>query len=252
MRSLLKIHGGKSLISKYVISYFPPHTKYIETCVGGCSIILNKPFSQIEIINDIDENLFNLLYCLKNSSDFISRVNKVEYTKENFDEAKANGFGQINELILKRFSRGGLGCDFSWSERQRGNRPGEVNAWENFKKDLPKIAERLKNVQIRNSHLFKLIRKEDSNESFFYIDPPYLPSTRITKNAYRNEMTEKEHIELAEIINDVKGKVLLSGYPSSLYDELYKGWNVNVKDVPNHSGQSKKKQRRTECLWSNY
>jgi len=65
-------------------------------------------------------------------------------------------------------------------------------------------------------------------------------------------MDEAAHIKLARVLNAVKGKVLLSGYYSPLYLKLYKGWNLHVKEIANHSSQSKNKERRLECLWTNF
>jgi DNA adenine methylase len=62
------------------------------------------------------------------------------------------------------------------------------------------------------------------------VDPPYLPSTRDAGADYRFEMTEEDHIKLAGALNAVKGKVILSGYPSELYTSLYREWKMVEKD----------------------
>ena len=70
-------------------------------------------------------------------------------------------------------------------------------------------------------------------------------STR-SKNSvlYSNEMSNADHIELAEKLHSVKGMVVLSGYPSALYDGLYKDWRTVLKSATAQNGK-----RRTECLW---
>jgi DNA adenine methylase len=82
-----------------------------------------------------------------------------------------------------------------------------------------------------------------------YVDPPYLRDTRNGTN-YRHEMaSEDEHRELADTLTACKAAVVLSGYPSPLYDELYKGWHVT--SIAAGSGQGSVWVDRVEVLWSN-
>lgn len=65
-------------------------------------------------------------------------------------------------------------------------------------------------------------------------------------------MTEKEHRELASVLKECKGKVVLSGYPSALYDELYGDWRTVKFDMPNHAAGARSKTRKQEMLWMNW
>ena len=65
-------------------------------------------------------------------------------------------------------------------------------------------------------------------------------------------MSEAEHIRLAEVLNRIRGKAILSGYPSDLYDGLYGGWRRLTFDRPNHAAGGSIKARMTEVLWLNY
>ena len=142
---------------------------------------------------------------------------------------------------------------FSWSERKRGGKPGDENAWNTYKDMLPEICNRLSNVEITNKNLFDLLEEMGKmDDILWYIDPPYLPSTRTVSKVYDHEMTEMDHIKLCEIIQGVKGKVLLSGYQSDLYTKMLKNWTMETYSMANHSSQTKEKQRRIEVLWRNY
>ena len=58
-----------------------------------------------------------------------------------------------------------------------------------------------------------------------YCDPPYLATSRNSTN-YRHEMaTETQHVELAETLHGCAASVVLSGYPSPLYDDLFGDWD---------------------------
>src|SRR5690606_16042182 len=83
-----------------------------------------------------------------------------------------------------------------------------------------------------------------------YVDPPYLGTTRGWGNNYRCEMkTEAEHRALAAALADCRASVVLSGYDSPLYDELYAGWHRYAQ--VSMTGNAKTDKARTEVLWSN-
>jgi DNA adenine methylase len=79
-----------------------------------------------------------------------------------------------------------------------------------------------------------------------YSDPPYLPHTRTSRRRYRFEYREQDHIELLTRLKTLPCYVILSGYPSVLYDDLLEGWNSVELQVMNQGGV------RTEKLWYNY
>lgn len=261
IRPIVKIHGGKRYLYKWLLSLFPKDyagMRYVEPCGGAASVLLNKGRSTEEFYNDLDTGLFNLVYCLKRYPEEVCALARATpYTEAVFRAAKestATGVeGAVGELVRRRMSRGGLGTHFGWSNRLRGGKPGDVNAWETFVHDhLPAVCERLKDVEILNESVFDLFAKMDGKNTLWYINPPYLPSTRTAKKAYNREMTEEQHADLARLVNGAAGKVMVSGYYSPLYLKMYKGWKLNVREVANHSSQSKKKERRLECVWRNW
>lgn len=79
-----------------------------------------------------------------------------------------------------------------------------------------------------------------------YCDPPYLLQTRSSKRRYRFDYREQDHVALLELLKTLPCHVILSGYASSLYDELLKGWNITELQVMNQAGV------RTEKLWFNF
>jgi DNA adenine methylase len=69
---------------------------------------------------------------------------------------------------------------------------------------------------------------------------------------YGVEMTDADHRALAEVLRTCKGRVVLSGYKSALYDELYAAWRRVEFDIANHAAGGSTKARKTECLWLNF
>ena len=112
--------------------------------------------------------------------------------------------------------------------------------------DLLTAAQRLKSVQIENRPALDLIRRFNYENVLIYADPPYLLETRGGKQ-YRHEMTEQDHLDLLEALKQHKGTVILSGYPSEMYDRELKGWSVIHRKSYNQN-----KDQRTEVLWCNF
>lgn len=234
----------------------PPHRVYCEPYAGGLSILLNKKPAAREVAGDIDARLINCWRHLQGSPLLLEMVADTEYADSAFQDAARLVPAEMDGctaawafLIRNRFSRGGLGRDFAWSDRLRGGQPGDVNAWDTIRVELPTIVERIRAVEFHCCDALRLIRLNDADDALIYCDPPYLHETRTVRKAYTHEMTAKQHAELLKTLCGCRGTVLLSGYRSALYDQALEGWTRHEFDMPNHSGQGKAKQRRVECLW---
>ncbi|MCP4377074.1 MAG: DNA adenine methylase [bacterium] len=79
-----------------------------------------------------------------------------------------------------------------------------------------------------------------------YCDPPYLHHTRSSGRRYRFDYERSDHVELLELLKRLPCSVMLSGYPSGLYDELLPHWRTVELQVMNQGGV------RTEKLWFNF
>lgn len=79
-----------------------------------------------------------------------------------------------------------------------------------------------------------------------YADPPYLPETRRRSRLYRHEYTYEEHVGLIELLRNLPCAVMISGYDSSLYQELLRGWRHVTFSAKTHVDV------REESVWMNY
>lgn len=126
---------------------------------------------------------------------------------------------------------------------------GAVSRWLGSVEGLAPIALRLLRVQIENRPAIEVIKLYDSDNTLFYCDPPYLHETRGDNKAYRFEMDDTAHEQLAKVLQGVRGKVAVSGYRCELMDQLYAGWKCHEANAKScHSS----KKPRTEALWTNY
>lgn len=261
-RPLLRYHGGKWKLFPWVYSYMPRHRIYADSYGGAGSILLRKKRSYAEIYNDLDGeivNLFRVLRSVEQARGLMQLVELTPYARDEFEVsliATDDPVEQARRTLFRfaaGFSTAGTNPD-GWRTGFRGNvtRSGStpVHNWRNFPQALQEIIERLRGVVIENRPAIDVIQQYDSLETLHYIDPPYPFSTRNKRwvgKAYRHEMTDDDHRELASVLRHVKGMVLISGYPCKLYDEeLYPDW-YRVTRKAHADGAAE----RIEVLWIN-
>jgi DNA adenine methylase len=121
--------------------------------------------------------------------------------------------------------------------------------WANYPNHIESFTERLKGVVVENKDAIEVLKQHDSIDTLHYVDPPYVHATRNMRRgnaAYAFEMDDQQHVELSEVLQDLKGMVIVSGYQCDLYDRLFKNW-CRVQRTALADGAKK----RIECLWLN-
>lgn len=260
MRPPVKWHGGKRYLADRIIHHFPVHRIYLEPFGGGASVLLNKAPVDVETYNDLDLRITRLFRVLRDEGErLIEKLRLVPYSQVEFEAAGAYPADAsdvdkaVCDFVRWRQSFGGKGQGWSYTTgRARGGMAGDVNAWWSAIESLPEIIDRLRRVQIICQSAFDAIPRFDHKEGLIYCDPPYVHSTRTDKKVYHTEMTDADHGSLATLLGRCKAKVIVSGYPSNLYNELYKGWRRVEFDIANHASGGREKPRETECLWMNF
>lgn len=262
IRPPVKWHGGKRYLAARIIEFFPSHRVYLEPFGGGASVLLNKAPVDVETYNDLDLRITRLFRVLRDQGgEFVNSVQLMPYSQVEFQAAAdyppnaSNLQMAIRDFVRWRQSFGGQGKNWSYTTgRARGGMAGDVNAWWTAIEMLPQIIDRLRRVQIICQPAFDAIPRFDHEEGLIYCDPPYVHGTRSkgSTDVYGVEMTDSDHQQLAKLLAECKAKVVLSGYPSDLYERLYKSWRKVEFDIANHAAGGKTKGRERECLWMNF
>jgi len=265
MRSIITYYRGKGHSWRYIIPHFSPHRTYVEPFGGAASVLLNKSPSAVEVYNDIDSNVVTIFRVLRDYPDELRRAleltpcSREEYVRCLGPLDGLNDVEKARRLIVRYRQvfggRGQTATPGQWSyavtQSSRGM-AGSVARWLSMiDAVLPAVVERFRRVQIENLPWQEIIRRYDTPETLFCCDPPYLLSTRNSHGEYAYEMTVEEHRELAEVLNSVKGHVVLSGYASPEYDEWYAGWERVEFGAAMSARLDKGRSRdgRTEVLW---
>lgn len=252
-RPLLHYYGGKHELAKWTISQMPEHRGYCEPFGGSAGVLLQKQRCHTEIYNDLDFEIVNLFQVLRDHPDEILRLikltpaSRVEFelaykkTDEPIERARRT-------IVRSHFSFGGVGTFFKSSSFACGTKINSGSnggsQWRGFPEVLEVIIERLRGVIIENEPAIKIIERYDDRRMLFYVDPPYVSSTRAADSVYSFEMTDSDQVQLAKQLSKIDGMAIVAGYSSDLYREAFSGWEmVSRKCLDNRSNV------KTECLW---
>ncbi len=253
-RPALRYFGGKFRLAPWIIAQFPPHVTYVEPFGGGANVLLRKEVSYNEVYNDLDGEVVNFFRILRERpDDLIKTIKMTPYSREEqrlaFNAAEDN-LERARRLYVRTWqSHGGGRTQWRTGWRyEKGMTRGKriIDDW-NETEHLWWIVERLKNVQIENDLALRVMMRFDTSETLFYLDPPYVRSTRSKRwreKAYTEKMNDEDHLELARVALNLKGMVIISGHPSNMYDELFTGWEKLTKTTPTDF-----QARSVECLW---
>jgi DNA adenine methylase len=273
----LKWHGGKTYQARRIISLMTRHLHYCEPFAGGAAVLLARdpgdrrlwlpPHKGVsEVLNDLDGRLMGCWRVLQDTAtfdDFRRQVEALPLSREAWEEAHAHAYGAdpvadaVAFFVGCRQSLAGRMKGFTSITRTRTRRQmnGNVSEWLGAVDGLAAVHRRLRPVVLENLPAVELIRREDTPGTLFYCDPPYLQSTRTAKAVYGPfELTAADHAELLATLAGIRGKFLLSGYRSELYDTAADrhDWRRHDFDLPNNAAGGTSKRRMTECVWCNY
>ena len=257
-RPVMRYHGGKWRIAPWVISYFPQHDIYCEPFAGAASVFMRKPRAHGEVLNDIDGDVVNVFRVLRDpaaAARLERLVRLTPFAREEFMASYDSGPGPADpvERARRTLVRAFMGFGTTAMRESRTgfrartykrNQTGPAD-WASWPDQILAFVARLQGVTIERMDAVDCIRLHDGPDVLFYVDPPYLEKTRTAGlRSYRHEMTDDDHARLLDVLLDVQGMVVLSGYQSRMYDEALLGWRRVERDVLADRGA-----RRTEVIW---
>lgn len=259
MKPPMPYYGSKQTIGAKIASLLPKHDHYVEPYAGSLTVLLAKTPSRMETVNDLDRDLMVFWRVLRDDPLELERVCALTpHARAEYEAAQDAGLASLPDLerarlVWVRLTQGRAGTmrPTGWRHFQDPSNSGTgmPRYLAGYVSRLAPVAERLSMVSLECRPALELIDSYGRHPSvLLYVDPPYLGSTRFRN--YRHEMSaEADHRELAKHLEECRAAVVLSGYHSELYDELYAGWHRVEIDA--HTGQATERQRRTEVLWSN-
>ncbi len=251
-RPAILYYGSKWRLAPTIIDLMPPHDLYCEPFGGSAAVLLQKRRSSIEVYNDLDEEVVNFFQQLREHADeLIGLIEMTPLSRLELTRAYESCDSPIERA--RRFyvrSWQSRGANARWPSGWRYEKTcthgrSFATRWTETH-HLQAIVDRLRGVQIECDDAFRVIARFDTPQTVFYVDPPYLRETRSPSHSveYTHEIDEADHRDLAELLRQVEGGVIISSYPHALYEGLYGDWRsmeVSVRTRGHHGA--------TEMLW---
>lgn len=259
MKTPISYYGGKLNLVSQILPLIPEHHIYTEAFFGGGAVFFAKAPSESETINDTNSMVVNFFeVCTTDFERLKAKIESTLFSRASYTVAMAiyrmpHLFDRLQQAWAFYIGTNmGFGCDIgSWGYDRYGKRVKTfLNKKLAFDGNVPK---RLLGVQIENTDALKVITARDTEDAFHYVDPPYIN----TNMGHYGGYTEMDFRNLLDVLSNIKGKFLLSSFPSEILDGYTKknGWHVKTFDRPlsaRKSENGKPRQRKTEVLTANY
>jgi len=261
-RPALRYYGAKWRLARWIISHFPPHTCYVEPFGGTGAVLLKKEPSELEVYNDLDTGVVNFFRVLRTQPrDLIRQLRATPYSRAEFEGAYFTApdpdtpLENARRFFIKAWMGHGGPRDrhlTGWKIQKRrwiSGRADQISEW-NTAKALHATARRFLQVQIEQDDALRVIRRFDTPDTLFYLDPPYPSDTRNARwcqRAYNHELPLSAHALLADALQRIQGKAIISTYPNPIYAEAFATWKCVSR-----TAQTMNKTIATELLYLNF
>lgn len=222
IRAPFSYPGGKSRSVETITELLPIRKIYVEPFGGSGAVLLARRASQLEVFNDRYAGVVAFYRCVRDHDkleQLIERLRHIVHAREEFRWCKDTWQNCKDDVeraarwyYMTMCSFGSLGRNFGRATNGKNTMVAKIR---NKFPEFQPLHDRIKDVTFENQDWSQMVRDFDSDETVFYMDPPYLTAHRGT---YKNEMSYDEHRHLLDTIQQTKGFVALSGFSNELYD----------------------------------
>ena len=264
-RTPITYYGGKQLLASTIIAMIPSHRVYVEPYFGGGAVFFTKGKSYCEVINDIDDRLITFYNVCQDAVLFKQLMERIQSTLDS-----ESLFRQADK-IWRNTSVARNSIDIAWAvwfQCNMGFGGSPLGGWkwdngtsgshsaivmDNYRQSFThQIHERLKHVQISCRDALKVIQQRDSEDTFFFLDPPYPNCVQ----KHYSGFTEDDLRKLLEQLTLIKGKFILCNYNSRILEDYVQrmGWHTQVFDMALRVANkiTKGSKRKQEMMVYNY
>ena len=254
MNSFLAYMGGKSLLTKKIITKIPEHNCYCEVFAGAAWMLFRKEESEVEIINDINTDLVTLYRVIKHHlEEFIRYLKWILVARDEFNRFKLENPETLTDIqkavrfyfLLKTGYAARIekpSFSIATSSKPRFNLL-------RIEEELSAVHLRLSRVYVENRPYDVIINRFDKRDTFFYCDPPY----RGCEDYYGKGIFSRDDFpKMRDLLSGIKGKFIMSINDTPEIRKLYKGFRIEVVATTYSAGGANKKKSVNELLIMNY
>lgn len=228
--------GGKFRLSKRIINKIEQiqHKIYAEPFVGMGGIFLRRTqIPKAEIINDINGELVNLYRIVRRYPNTLYKETEFMFaSRQEFERLLKTQPETLTDieraarfLYLQNQAFGGkvTGQSFGVSI----DRPARFD-FVKLNDRIRAVGERLASVTIERQDFETFIKRYDTKDTLFYLDPPYWGNeTDYGKGVF----TRADFERLRDCLTGIKGRFILSLNDTPQVKELFKNFTIEQTDV---------------------
>lgn len=210
----IRYHGAKFRLAPWIIEHMPTHTCYVEPFGGAAGVLLQKPRSYAEVYNDLDGELVNLFRVLRDpvlnqrlqDSCLLTPYSRDEFcfAREHINDPVERARRMVVRACKGFGSAAGIGGQSGFRIDSKREYAIASHLWARYPANLSAVCQRLQGVIIENKKdAIAVMRAHDAETTLHYIDPPYVPESRVQGNRYYNhEMTAENHEQLLAVASN--------------------------------------------------
>lgn len=257
VRTPITYYGGKQMMAPAILQLIPSHKIYVELFLGGGAIYFAKEPSDMEVINDLNGEVINFYKILR--TEYLklnSLIQATPHSRSLYHDAMVvyknpHLFDEIKRAwAFWILTNQGWGSKIgSWGYDIKSNKCTTTNTNKRLEFGLH-LEERLSRTQIECQDAIRVLKSRDTQDTFFYIDPPYPNSNQGHYSGY----SMQDFSELLDALSLIEGKFLLSSYPIDILNEYItkNGWYTQHHDKSLSVSNAKRPRRKVEMLTANY
>lgn len=251
--------GGKAFLAQRLVSSFPKHRHYVEPCGGSLAVLLAKPRSHMETVNDLDGHLMTFwrVLCERTSelekACFLTPHSRAERElayaiTEDLDEL------EVARRVWVALTQGRTGSitRTGWRHNAAATSTPMPVTLQRYARRLAPAAARLQGVSLECRPAVEVVESYGhERSSLLYVDPPYITDHGVRRGGeYRVEMrSPKRHTELLDACLAADAAVVISGYGNEVYDTTLADWYRY--EIPSQTQQGSGDGQRVEVVWAN-
>ena len=259
MKTPITYYGGKQTMLKHIRPLIPAHTLYCEPFAGGAAVFFDKEPAQLNIINDLNGELINFYRIVASKPDeFRSEVLQSLHSRGQHEHAwyiynHPVFFTEVQRawsvwVLSKMGFAGQISNSFGFDKSIARHPKKIINAKVAICDELVSL---LEHATIECDDAFKVIRRYDTPDAFFFIDPPYVGSDM---GHYSGMFNEQNLTDLLLLCESLQGKFMLTMYPNDVVKGFSdkNGWVIHAVERQISACTAKHRRRQEEWMVCNY
>ena len=235
--------GNKSRMVDMILEYMPEHRVYIEGLAGSLAFLLNKPKSEVELVNDLDSHVVNYWECVKDDPALVVKYvrklsrNFVVSKERNFVGLQKNKFMNAAHFVL-------VNRNVVFGDMVRKVPSRMMCDVDELVERIMKNSSRIREISLFKGGYLEICNLFDGEAVFVFLDPPYHEFSEYRVGGF----SARDFEDLSEYMRTTESKVMLTINDDAFIRKTFEG----LKMIEVNEGRINGGDRMRELMILNY